>query len=262
VLATDGIWDVLTNGDVAAIAMSLLSKAGATIPAAMSSSDPSSIAQMIAVALVRYALQRGSADNITALVVDLSNREAGKAAKADVMAPVARRASASSVGRITPHASAAAEQKSPARSSRQVLQEQTLGTDARQLTGSVSANKSTPFVERPDFPVALRTADASQMPLSSEPGCEVNATTDPEGTRASHCNGGTIAIPRTSSDSATVAGTFSPHPLHRAQAVDDSATPSSSLRRRGVGAQPTPGRVAAAADDDADCSPGVVRGIA
>ncbi|KAK7856098.1 protein phosphatase 2c 77 [Quercus suber] len=74
VLASDGLWDVMTNEEVCDIARKRIlvwhKKHGNTLPAERNDSvDPA--AQAAAEYLSRLALQKGSKDNITVIVVDL-----------------------------------------------------------------------------------------------------------------------------------------------------------------------------------------------
>ena len=74
VLASDGLWDVMTNEEVCDIARKRIlvwhKKHGNNPPAERNDSvDPA--AQAAAEYLSRLALQKGSKDNITVIVVDL-----------------------------------------------------------------------------------------------------------------------------------------------------------------------------------------------
>ena len=74
VLASDGLWDVMTNEEVCDIARKRIlvwhKKHGNTLPAERNDGvDPA--AQAAAEYLSRLALQKGSKDNITVIVIDL-----------------------------------------------------------------------------------------------------------------------------------------------------------------------------------------------
>lgn len=74
VLASDGLWDVMTNEEVCDIARRRIlawhKKHGNTLPAERNDGvDPA--AQAAAEYLSRLALQKGSEDNITVIVIDL-----------------------------------------------------------------------------------------------------------------------------------------------------------------------------------------------
>jgi protein phosphatase 2C len=74
VLASDGLWDVFGSSDAAALALSRLQSAAAE------GLCGAAAARAAAGALVKAALERGSRDNITALVVDLRPRPAAAGA--------------------------------------------------------------------------------------------------------------------------------------------------------------------------------------
>nr|GMC61536.1 probable protein phosphatase 2C 50 isoform X1 [Ipomoea batatas] len=75
VLASDGLWDVMTNEEVCDVARRRLllwhKKNGGTMLSKERSDDPDPAAQDAAEYLTRIALQRGSRDNISVIVVDL-----------------------------------------------------------------------------------------------------------------------------------------------------------------------------------------------
>ncbi|XP_019192263.1 PREDICTED: protein phosphatase 2C 77-like [Ipomoea nil] len=75
VLASDGLWDVMTNEEVCDVARRRLllwhKKNGGTMLSRERSDDPDPAAQDAAEYLTRIALQRGSRDNISVIVVDL-----------------------------------------------------------------------------------------------------------------------------------------------------------------------------------------------
>jgi protein phosphatase 1L len=73
VLASDGLWDALSNEQVAAAVCGAMGE-GAAPPAAAAAQ---SAAQRAAASLVRHAILAGSADNVTCLVVDLREAAAG-----------------------------------------------------------------------------------------------------------------------------------------------------------------------------------------
>lgn len=79
VIASDGIWDVLSNNDVAQIVVASLSPSASNSSAynAGSGSGGKTDAQRAADRLVRAAWERGSADNLTAMVVDLTRPRYG-----------------------------------------------------------------------------------------------------------------------------------------------------------------------------------------
>jgi protein phosphatase 1L len=78
VLASDGVWDVLGNEQVAAAVCGAM---GADGPPPSASAAPNA-AQRAAAALVRHAILAGSADNVTVLVVDLRGGEGAVGATA------------------------------------------------------------------------------------------------------------------------------------------------------------------------------------
>lgn len=66
ILATDGLWDVITNDEACTLALKCLKRAkekGVT---------PDQATRLTATVLTRAAIDRGSRDNITVLVVDLT----------------------------------------------------------------------------------------------------------------------------------------------------------------------------------------------
>jgi protein phosphatase 2C len=81
VLATDGLWDVLSNEAVAATVAAAFAGARTAAAAGARSEERHVVVQRVASALVRDAILAGSADNITVLVVDLR-----RAAAASVVA--------------------------------------------------------------------------------------------------------------------------------------------------------------------------------
>ena len=78
IVACDGVWDVLSDDDVAAIATTTAEK---ELPALTKGSGPDvdeedkciadTLCQVIAKAIIAEALSRGSTDNITCVVVQL-----------------------------------------------------------------------------------------------------------------------------------------------------------------------------------------------
>ena len=69
ILASDGLWDVLSNQEACSIALKCLKRAkqkGAT---------SSEAARLTATVLTRAAVDRGSRDNITVVVVDLRTKD-------------------------------------------------------------------------------------------------------------------------------------------------------------------------------------------
>lgn len=76
ILASDGLWDVLSNEEVCDVARKRIllwhKKNGGNLPSAQRSGDsPDPAAQAAAECLSKLALQKGSKDNITVIVVDL-----------------------------------------------------------------------------------------------------------------------------------------------------------------------------------------------
>ncbi|KAK9275032.1 hypothetical protein L1049_022290 [Liquidambar formosana] len=74
ILASDGLWDVMTNEEVCDVArrqILLWHKKNGVTPSAKRGEGVDSAAQAAAEYLSRLALQRGSKDNITVIVVDL-----------------------------------------------------------------------------------------------------------------------------------------------------------------------------------------------
>mmetsp|Transcript_29666 Transcript_29666/g.82884 ORF Transcript_29666/g.82884 Transcript_29666/m.82884 type:complete len:367 (+) Transcript_29666:181-1281(+) len=71
ILASDGLWDMLSNQEACTIAKQTLVKAGAE-----ARRSPKDAAQCAATRLVKAALNRGSADNISVIVVDLRQQRA------------------------------------------------------------------------------------------------------------------------------------------------------------------------------------------
>uniref|UniRef100_A0A453EYY1 protein-serine/threonine phosphatase n=1 Tax=Aegilops tauschii subsp. strangulata TaxID=200361 RepID=A0A453EYY1_AEGTS len=76
ILASDGLWDVLSNEEVCDVARKRIllwhKKNGVNLSSAQRSGDsPDPAAQAAAECLSKLALQKGSKDNITVIVVDL-----------------------------------------------------------------------------------------------------------------------------------------------------------------------------------------------
>lgn len=75
ILASDGLWDVMTNEEACDVARRRLhlwhKKHGDGLPAKSGRVDPAPAAQAAADYLVRLAIHKGSKDNITVIVVDL-----------------------------------------------------------------------------------------------------------------------------------------------------------------------------------------------
>lgn len=219
VLATDGIWDVLSNGDVAAIvlAVSAASAAAAvstTAPTAGRGGGSSRAAQAAANALVRYALQRGSADNVTALVVDLATKAAASAA-VTAPPPLSRETPVHTPG---PADTAAAQALPSAASLPSVV-----AGDASTAAGDESSAvlPTTPVVsDAVTTSAAVGRAPASAVALDAPASAAAAAALI--GERQDDV-----------SDAATVVGTFSPH-----------------LRRQGAGSGSEGGGAALHSPDD------------
>lgn len=73
ILASDGLWDVMTNEEACDVARKRIflwhKKHGNSLPVERGVVDPA--AQAAAECLLRLALQKGSKDNITVIVIDL-----------------------------------------------------------------------------------------------------------------------------------------------------------------------------------------------
>lgn len=65
ILATDGLWDVLTNQEACTLALKCLNRAKEK------GARPEEATRLTATVLTRAAMDRGSRDNITVVVVDL-----------------------------------------------------------------------------------------------------------------------------------------------------------------------------------------------
>lgn len=75
ILASDGLWDVMTNEEVCDVARKRIlvwhKKHGNTLPAKSGGDGADLAAQAAAECLSRLALKKGSKDNITVIVIDL-----------------------------------------------------------------------------------------------------------------------------------------------------------------------------------------------
>jgi hypothetical protein len=220
VLATDGVWDVLTNGDVAAIAMSVTTAPSAPRPqqdAGDAGSAPrpqqdagaagDGTAQAIAVSLVRYSLQRGSADNITALVVDLAHRSTGRATATDT---------SSSIKQNPQQPSRVTVQQTVSQTERRVVS----GSDGPPLTTADNVVSSTVGGDSGAI-VGQKSNDVQPEPVGS-PVLDAVAGVS---TGAPDVLQFPLVHSVLSSDAATVAGTFSPHPLRQASVVNEMTGP-------------------------------------
>ncbi|KAK9099416.1 hypothetical protein Syun_026461 [Stephania yunnanensis] len=81
ILASDGLWDVMTNEEVCDMARKrilLWHKKNGVVPAVERGEGPDPAAQAAAEYLSKLALQRGSKDNITVIVVDLKAQRKDK----------------------------------------------------------------------------------------------------------------------------------------------------------------------------------------
>jgi len=74
VMGSDGLWDVLSNEEAVALARKALARAG------QKGADARSAAKVAATVLIRAALSKGSRDNITVIVVDLTSTHSGELA--------------------------------------------------------------------------------------------------------------------------------------------------------------------------------------
>jgi protein phosphatase 2C len=76
ILASDGLWDVMTNDEVGEVARHLLRRRRRLMMSSSSSSsdDQISPAQFVADSLTEIACGRNSSDNISIIVVDLKSK--------------------------------------------------------------------------------------------------------------------------------------------------------------------------------------------
>lgn len=72
VLASDGLWDVMTNEEVGQVACHLLRR----LRRSSSTTDDTPPAQIVANNLTEIAYGRNSSDNISVIVIDLKARKA------------------------------------------------------------------------------------------------------------------------------------------------------------------------------------------
>jgi len=70
ILASDGLWDVMTNEEVGEVARSILRRRRRSL----SSTEEISPTQVVADSLTEIAIGRNSKDNISIIVVDLKSK--------------------------------------------------------------------------------------------------------------------------------------------------------------------------------------------
>ena len=216
VLATDGVWDVLSNGDVAAIVLAFAAGAagGGAAQRDGSRGGNSLAAQAAANALVRYSLQRGSADNVTALVVDLATKAVASSA-----APPPKAAQGVSSVRSAPPAAARAPLpvqplQPPAKGGLPVTQAAAVAHSAEPACAPPAVSAQAPTA--PQVAVTRRDEDGESTALAT---AAVAITAADEREKAAATEAALCAIvaldtdlgDAPSSDAATVVGSFSPH---------------------------------------------------
>lgn len=70
ILASDGLWDVMTNEEVGEVARSILRRRRRSL----SSTEEISSTQVVADSLTEIAIGRNSTDNVSIIVVDLKSK--------------------------------------------------------------------------------------------------------------------------------------------------------------------------------------------
>lgn len=70
ILASDGLWDVMTNEEVGEVARSILRRRRRSL----SSTEEISPTQVVADSLTEIAIGRNSTDNVSIIVVDLKSK--------------------------------------------------------------------------------------------------------------------------------------------------------------------------------------------
>lgn len=220
VLATDGVWDVLSNGDVAAIVLAFAAGAagGGAAQGDGSRGGNSRAAQAAANALVRYSLQRGSADNVTALVVDLAT----KAVASSATLPPKAAQGVSSVRSMPPAAARAPLPvqpllQPPAKGGGLPAAPAPAATKAAAVMPSAEPVCAPPAVpaQAPPTPQAAedaprRVAEGESTPVATADDLVEAAVTE-AALRAVVALDTDLGDAPPSSDAATVAGSFSPH---------------------------------------------------